>query len=67
MWADTIVSALPVGGSVTVYYDPKNPSQCVLTRKNARAIGAIIPLVGLGFSAIGLAVLDYVVRSLRAW
>src|SRR5690242_20698889 len=25
VWADTIVSENPVGGRVTVYYDPRNP------------------------------------------
>lgn len=66
VWADTIVSEHPVGSRVIVYYDPKNPRQCILNRKNARAYGAAMPLIGVGFAAIGIAFLDYVVSLARA-
>jgi len=67
VWADTIVSEHPVGGAVTVYYDPKNPRQCVLDRENARAVGAVMPFVGFGFAAIGLALLDYAAGLPSGW
>lgn len=67
VWADTIVSENPVGARVTVFYDPNNPSQCVLTREKARGVGAVIPVVGFGFSAIGLALLDSIARFPSTW
>ena len=67
VWADTIVSENPAGAHVTVYYDPTNPRQCVLTRENARSVGAVLPFVGFAFAAIGIALLDYVARRGGNW
>jgi Protein of unknown function (DUF3592) len=61
-WADTVVSQYPVGGRVTVYYDPVHPDECVLDRTHARALATLFPMVGLAFSAIGLVCLDYFTR-----
>ena len=64
--ADTIVSEHPVGRAVTVYFDPKNPRLCILDRRNARVYGAPMPLIGVGFAAIGIAYLNYVIGLARA-
>ena len=52
--AQAVLAAFPVGGQVTVYYDPNNPAEAVLERK---AGGSIITLVvGIIFVATSLCI-----------
>ena len=67
VWADIIVSKYPVGSQVTAYYDPSNPSQCVLDRESTIAAGMVMPIIGLGFAALGIAGLEYIVRFVHSW
>jgi hypothetical protein len=67
VWADIIVSKYPVGSRVTAYYDPSNPSQCVLDRESTIAAGMVMPIIGLGFAALGIAGLEYIVRFVHSW
>jgi hypothetical protein len=63
VWADTIVAQYPTGSSVTVYYDPNDPRQCIVDRTNCRTLAVIFAFVCFGFSAIGLACLDHFTRQ----
>jgi hypothetical protein len=50
--AQKALSQYPVGGQVQVFFDPQNPAECVLQKKNSAgfvflAVGAIIIIVAV--------------------
>ena len=48
--AADVVARYPVGGSVTVYYDPVNPRESILIRETALPWAVFITALGLFFS-----------------
>lgn len=60
-----MVHKYPQGASVTVYYDPDDPSASVLEVGMTSVAPWILIGVGLPFASIGLAAIIWIVRSGR--
>lgn len=57
--AEKVVARYPVGSAVTVYYNPKNPSQAVLEKNSQAQIGGMCGVLIFGNLLIPIAVLLY--------
>lgn len=63
-WAQETIADLPVGETVTVHFDPENPSESVLL-VSGETFPAIVLLFLLPFQAIGLGLISLFLGALR--
>ena len=57
-WAQEVVDKFPPGATLTVYYDPRMPGNCVLSRSVPR-----FPVLLMGISVLFLLVVRYGIRK----